>query len=183
MDEGLQGAGHQVVVMVEEAWVAVVFALEQVLVVAAGVELPGERRCLRHVVLRGATQDTAGRSGSAEASAVFFRQVLTQLSRLKKIFKWKKKTAGRHNKCETAEEVWRSGRENGSDAVDSLPAVDASGEFLGLFPAVGLFPSAEGRVIRFEKCGCNFIFKSNNFHLMTFQSLRSSFCVQMRPHG
>lgn len=129
MDEGLQGAGHQVVVMVEEARVAVVFALEQVLVVAAGVELPGERRCLRHVVLRGATQDTAGRSGSGEAS-VFFRQVLTQHSRLKNL-------AGRHNKCETAEEVWRSGGENRSDAVDSLPAVDTSGEFLGLFPAVG----------------------------------------------
>lgn len=53
MDEGLQGARHQVVVMVEEALVAVVFALEQVLVVAAGVELPSERRRLRHVVLRG----------------------------------------------------------------------------------------------------------------------------------
>lgn len=53
MDEGLQGAGHQVVVMVKEAGVAVLLALVQVLVVAAGVQLPRERRCLRHVVLQG----------------------------------------------------------------------------------------------------------------------------------
>lgn len=53
MDEGLQGAGHQVVVMVKEAGVAVFLALVQVLVVAAGVQLPRERRCLRHVVLQG----------------------------------------------------------------------------------------------------------------------------------
>lgn len=46
-------------------------------------------------------------------------------------------------------EVWRG--ENVSDAVDSLPGEDASGEFSGLFPAVRLFPSANRRVVRFEK--------------------------------
>lgn len=51
VDEGLQGPGHQVVVMVEEAGVALLLGLVQVLVVAAAVELPRERWCLRHVVL------------------------------------------------------------------------------------------------------------------------------------
>lgn len=52
VDEGLQGPGHQVVVMVVEAGVALLLGLVQVLVVAAGVQLPGERRRLRHVVLQ-----------------------------------------------------------------------------------------------------------------------------------
>lgn len=141
VDEGLQGAGHQVVVMVEEAWVAVVFALEQVLVVAAGVELPSERRRLRHVVLQGATQHTAGWSGSGEASFFFFQTGADAAQPTKKTFNTKK-IAGSHNKCES------SGGENGSDAVDSLPAADTTSEFLGLFPAVGLFPSANGRVVK-----------------------------------
>lgn len=133
VDEGLQGAGHQVVVMVEETWVAVVFALEQVLVVAAGVELPSERRCLRHVVLQGATRDTAGWSGSGEASGVFFFQTgADAVQPTEKSFNTKK-IASSHNKCERAE-FCSSGR---SDAVDSLPAADTSGEFLGLFSAVG----------------------------------------------
>lgn len=84
MNEGLQGAGHQVVVMVEEAWVAVVFALEQVLVVAAGVELPSERRRLRHVVLQGARRDTRGWSGSGR-SCCLFRQVLEKDLRVLKV--------------------------------------------------------------------------------------------------
>lgn len=52
VNEGLQGPGHQGVVMVVEPGVALVLALVQVLVVAAGV-LPRQRRCLRHVVLQG----------------------------------------------------------------------------------------------------------------------------------
>lgn len=58
VDEGLQGPRHQVVVMVIEAWVALFLGLVQVLVVAAGVQLPRERWCLRHVVLEG---DNTGR--------------------------------------------------------------------------------------------------------------------------
>lgn len=52
MNEGLQGPRHQVVVMIKEAGVALLFGLVQVLVVAAGVQLPREWWCLRHVVLQ-----------------------------------------------------------------------------------------------------------------------------------
>lgn len=63
MNEGLQGPGHQVVVMVIEAGVAFLLGLVQVLVVAAGVQLPRERWCLRHVVLQREREDkTQGRS-------------------------------------------------------------------------------------------------------------------------
>lgn len=47
MDEGLQGPGRQVVVVVVEAGVALLLGLVQILVVAAG-----EGRSLRHVVLQ-----------------------------------------------------------------------------------------------------------------------------------
>lgn len=65
MDEGLQGSGRQVVVMVIEAGVAFLLGLVQVLVVAAGVQLPRKRWCLRHVVLqreRGQTQEQSVRT-------------------------------------------------------------------------------------------------------------------------
>ena len=50
VNEGLQGPGRQVVVMVIESGVALLLGLVQVLVVA-GVQLPRERWSLRHVVL------------------------------------------------------------------------------------------------------------------------------------
>lgn len=56
VNEGLQGPGHQVVVMIKEAGVALLLGLVQVLVVAAGVQLPRERWCLRHVVLQAERQ-------------------------------------------------------------------------------------------------------------------------------
>lgn len=40
VNEGLQGPGHQVVVMIIKAGVAFLLGLVQVLVVAAGVQLP-----------------------------------------------------------------------------------------------------------------------------------------------
>lgn len=52
VNKGLQGARHQAVVMVEEAGVALLLGLVQVLVVAAGVQLTRQRRRLRHVVLQ-----------------------------------------------------------------------------------------------------------------------------------
>lgn len=52
MNKGLQGPRHQVVVMIKEARVALLLGLVQVLVVAAGVQLPREGWCLRHVVLQ-----------------------------------------------------------------------------------------------------------------------------------
>lgn len=52
MNEGLQGARHQVVVMIKEAGIALLLVLVQVLVVAAGVQLPCEWWRLRHFVLQ-----------------------------------------------------------------------------------------------------------------------------------
>lgn len=52
VNEGLQGPGHQVVVMIKEAGITLLLGLVQVLVVAAGVQLPREGWCLRHVVLQ-----------------------------------------------------------------------------------------------------------------------------------
>lgn len=51
MNEGLQGARRQVVVMIVEAGVPFLFALVKVLVVAASIQLPREWWRLRHVVL------------------------------------------------------------------------------------------------------------------------------------
>lgn len=51
VNEGLQGAGHQVAAMVIEAGVALLLGLVQIVVVATSVQLPLERWCLRHVVL------------------------------------------------------------------------------------------------------------------------------------
>lgn len=65
MNEGLQGPGHQVVVMIKKAGIAFLLGLVQVLVVAARVQLPRERWCLRHVVLqreRGQTQEKSVRT-------------------------------------------------------------------------------------------------------------------------
>lgn len=60
VNEGLQGPRHQVVVMIKEARVALLLGLVQVLVVAAGVQLPREGWCLRHDVLqREGGQNTA----------------------------------------------------------------------------------------------------------------------------
>lgn len=102
MDEGLQGAGHQVVVMVKEAGVAVLLALVQVLVVAAGVQLPRERRCLRHVVLQverggGQTRKKASGRGASVGTAGGIRN-------------------SRQTQTQTAEVCMG----NGLDAVDSL---------------------------------------------------------------
>lgn len=65
VNEGLQGPGYQVVVMIKEARVALLLGLVQVLVVAASVQLPCKRWCLRHVVLpreRGQTQEPSVRT-------------------------------------------------------------------------------------------------------------------------
>lgn len=55
VNKGLQGPGHQVVVMVVEPGVALILGLVQILIVAAGV-LTRQWRCLRHVVLQRARQ-------------------------------------------------------------------------------------------------------------------------------
>lgn len=62
VNEGLQGPGHQVVVMVIEARVAFLLGLVQVLVVAAGVQLPRKRWSLRHVVLQREREQTQEQS-------------------------------------------------------------------------------------------------------------------------
>lgn len=77
MDEGLQGAGHQVVVMVKEAGVAVFLARVQVVVVAAGVQLPRERRCLRHVVLQGERWGGGAHTEKGSARELLRGEVLT----------------------------------------------------------------------------------------------------------
>lgn len=131
MDEGLQGAGHQVVVMVKEAGVAVFLALEQVLVVAAGVQLPGERRCLRHVVLQGERggvggADTEKRSGRG-ASVGRGADVGT--------------ASGIRNSRQTQTQTAEVCMGNGLDAVDSLSSAgyDRLAFQLSSFSALQLF--------------------------------------------
>lgn len=65
VNQGLQGPRHQVVVMIIEARVSFLFGLVQVLIVAAGVQLPCEWWRLRHVVLWVEEKDkhTSGQSG------------------------------------------------------------------------------------------------------------------------
>lgn len=75
VNEGLQGPRNQVVVMIEEAGVALLFGLVQV--VAAGVQLPRERWCLRHVVLQrqgGQTQSAKSTSSLTDISPQMLMQ-------------------------------------------------------------------------------------------------------------
>lgn len=120
VNEGLQGPGHQVVVMIKEAGVALLLGLVQVLVVAAGVQLPRERRCLRHVVLQRQRGQTQEQSVRTSYPIDISPQTLMQDGQTKS------KIAPRHKHRRR-----RFCLGNGLDAVNTLPPLLSILSFLG----------------------------------------------------